>query len=195
MAVKSLTRSTIESSAQPNNSMLAGYSTSDFELIQTVYIAGNTASVTFDVSQYATKYRHLQIRVAAKTSNGNPTESLVFRCNSDSGSNYTEHVLYGDGSSISSANSTTNSFASLGTLAAAGNASAIFGAIIADILDFASTSKYKVMRSLSGVANNYIQLRSGMWVSTAAITTLTLYPATGSFMVAGSRISLYGIKG
>jgi hypothetical protein len=43
-------------------------------------------------------------------------------------------------------------------------------------------------------ADSFISLASGLWVSTAAITNITLLPQAGAHAI-GSRFSLYGIKG
>jgi hypothetical protein len=80
-----------------------------------------------------------------------------------------------------------------------GNATAnSFAANIFDILDAGSSTKFKTVRSLSGISQsglaNVITLRSALWRSTSAITSLTMTPSTSSFAI-GSRFSLYGIKG
>jgi len=41
---------------------------------------------------------------------------------------------------------------------------------------------------------NNIALKSGLWVNTAAVTSISFANSSGD-MVAGTRFSLYGIKG
>jgi hypothetical protein len=77
----------------------------------------------------------------------------------------------------------------------------VFGAGVVDILDAFSTTKNKTVRAFSGnytAANNLgdrqiVHLASGVYLSTTAINSLTLYAANN--LVAGSRFSLYGIRG
>jgi len=72
-----------------------------------------------------------------------------------------------------------------------------------DLLDFYSTSKNKTVRGFSGTMSadaggftgKEVQLSSSFRDSTVAITAVTLDPLFGANLVAGSRFSLYGIKG
>lgn len=170
---------------------------SDYELISTTVLGSNTASVTFsNLGDYSSTYKHLQIRVVARATIGNPTESLALRFNSDTGGNYREHVLFGNGSSaLSAAGGASATFMTSANIAADGASANVFGAGIVDILDPYSSSKNKTIRSLSGTADSFIQFRSGVWLSTASVTSITLLPASGSTnLITGSRFSLYGIE-
>ena len=75
----------------------------------------------------------------------------------------------------------------------------IFGAFIIDIHDYSSTSKYKTVRGFGGLdANNSsvdleINLISGVWMNTAAISSITL-SANDPFTTT-TTFALYGIKG
>jgi hypothetical protein len=76
----------------------------------------------------------------------------------------------------------------------------MFGGGVVDILDYASTSKNKTIRTLSGAdingAGGDLRLSSGLWFATpAAITSITLYANGGSSDFAQySSFALYGIK-
>jgi hypothetical protein len=76
------------------------------------------------------------------------------------------------------------------------NTANIFGAAVVDILDPFSTTKNTTVRTLLGQTSstNRVALSSGAFYSTAAITSVTLFPETESIL-AGSRFSLYGIRG
>jgi hypothetical protein len=82
---------------------------------------------------------------------------------------------------------------------ARGNSTASsFGAGVIDILDPFSTTKNKTLRGLGGITSSEatnIALRSGSWASTSAVTSITCLPFSADNWVAGSRFSLYGIKG
>lgn len=175
-----------------------GAVTADYNLISTQVLTSSVASVTFSsLNSAAAAYKHLQIRWTARSTNASLTDDGNFRINGDSGSNYAIHSLYGNGVSAASVNLTSQTQGAIYDLAAGNNASAnIFGSGVLDLLDFQSTSKNKTLRILNGAktqSNQYIHLSSGLWMSTAAVTSITL-AATGN-LVAGSRFSIYGLKG
>jgi hypothetical protein len=71
------------------------------------------------------------------------------------------------------------------------------GAFIIDIQDYSSTSKNKTVRTFSGVDFNgsgSVNLYSSLWMSTSAISSLTLTSNTGEFST-NTTFALYGIKG
>jgi hypothetical protein len=118
------------------------------------------------------------------------------RFNSDTGTNYSWHWIYGDGSSVtSSTNGPNQSEMRIGQTAGNTTTANTFSAEIVDVLDYANASKYKTIKTLSGkpTTNNFIELNSGNWRSTSAVTSVTLF-ASGGNLLTGSRFSLYGIK-
>ena len=77
------------------------------------------------------------------------------------------------------------------------NASNSVTSAVIDILDYKNTNKYKTARTLSGQDTNgagIIQLLSGVWMSTAAISTLTLFTVSAFNIATNSSFSLYGVK-
>lgn len=171
----------------------AGGAPATFELISTQILGSNAASVTF--SAIPATYTHLQLRYVAQT----VTNASVLRArfNSDAtAANYSRHYLIGDGTSASSSATASNGWLDIGPLEIGTN---LFTAGVVDILDYANTNKNKTVRAFAGrrgTANPQIQLSSGVWASTAAITSVTLSEAFFSQnLITGSRFSLYGIKG
>ena len=163
--------------------------------------SGGVSSVTF--SSIPSTYKHLQLRYIGRTNRATySSDSLAIRFNSDSGSNYSYHLLYGQGSSIAAAavTSTTLMESPSSTTAAASNP---FAGGIIDVFDYASTNKNKTLRTLGGFDNNtgsanlegYVTFASGLWMNTAAINTITLTPKNGSLFTEYSSFALYGIKG
>ena len=172
----------------------AGGVAGDYELISSTILGSNTASVTFSgLGTYASTYKHLQIRMVSKTSDASSLGVLT-RFNSDTGSNYSWHVLLGNGSAVSSAAGTSTTFMYGGIQPRSVDTANAFGASVIDILDSYSTSKNKTIRSLSGVIGSRIDLYSGNWRNTSSLTTIDIISENGSFITA-SRFSLYGIKG
>jgi hypothetical protein len=162
----------------------------DYNSISTTTVGvGGVATVTF--SSIPSTYKHLQIRYSA-ISAGTYSADNVVRFNSDSGANYAIHALYGTGAAATSVGFTSQTNMSAGT-----TPDATYPCVaVIDILDYANTSKYKTMRSLSGVDRNgsgYVFLHSGLWMNTAAISTITI-AATGGNYSQYSSFALYGIK-
>ena len=169
-----------------------------FDLLETTLITTNTASVTFSNLNTYSAYKHLQIRFLAKNTNTSDAapETLAMRFNSDTGSNYAFHALFGNGSSVTSNASTTRTAISAIGRVSQSSTSTIFAAGVIDVLDFSNSSKNTTVRSLGGInsSSSVIELRSGFWNNTAAVTSILLYDDGGRDFVSGSRFSLYGIK-
>lgn len=171
-------------------------STSSYESIQTVTVgAGGQASATFN--SIPSTYSHLQIRIMGRTDRSAVYDAVRLRFNSDTGANYTEHGLYGDGVTIAAYGSASATGSYTYRIAGASAPSDTQGAIIIDILDYANTNKYKTLRSLGGVDANAsggnLYFNSGLWMNTAAINNIELTPI-GSLQQYSS-LALYGIKG
>ena len=173
----------------------------DFESISTVTVgAGGAANVTF--SSIPSTYKHLQIRGIAKGSRATyGNDNLNIQFNSDTGANYSWHKLQGDGSAASAGGGASATRMVANALAGLGAPTNTFSAHILDILDYANTDKYKTLRGLDGVDVNgtvagyggVIELHSGNWRSTAAITSVTLFAGDPNF-VQYTTFALYGIK-
>jgi hypothetical protein len=171
---------------------------SDYELIASEILGSDTASVIFsNLGDYSSTYKHLQVRAVARSNGAFADDTLRLRFNADTGSNYSFHQLFGNGSSVVSGRFINQTGAYPAQIAAAASASNIFSGAVIDILDPYSTSKNTTIRGLSGITGNanLILLRSGAWLNTASITSITLAGIDGGNLLAGSRFSLYGIKG
>jgi hypothetical protein len=197
MAVQSLKKSGIINFAK-YRSMLAGNFSGDYELIETQILGSNAASVTFsNLGVYSSAYKHLQIRIAARSSDSAPGVGVYSRLNADAGSNYRAHYLLGNGSAVLNGGLNVGTTGLSGIISAGGSAANNFGVAVIDLLDPYSTTKNKTLRTLTGItdaAQNRIDLHSALWMSTASLTSWQLLPELGNF-VTGSRFSLYGMKG
>jgi hypothetical protein len=125
-------------------------------------------------------------------------EFLWLTFNSTGGSSYADHFLWGNGSSVSvgAADSQANiRFIGQSDLTV-GSVDAFCVGVI-DIQDYKSTSQNKTVRVLSGYDNNgggRINLSSGLFNNTGAISTIKIERSGSTNMAAGSVFSLYGIK-
>ena len=175
----------------------ASYATG-FDLLETTTLTSSASSITFSgLSAYATDYKHLQIRAVGQVNQTNDSLHNIFmRLNSDTGNNYAQHLLYGQGSSvIADAAASTNFMYARNVFGSKAN-TAYAGSVVIDFLDIHSSSKNTTMRALGGATQpgeKQIGITSGLWNNTAAVTTILLYLNSGSFS-AGSRFSLIGSK-
>ena len=173
-----------------------------FASIATVTAAGGESTLSF--TSIPSTFKHLQIRGIGRrtTGVGTNTGGITIQFNGDTATNYAYHNLSGTASGSATAVGviTYAYMMAQGGTALNGNAAGTFGTSIIDIADYASTTKNKTIRSMSGTDVNAasasigISLNSGLWLSTAAITSIAVGQDSGSF-AAGSTFALYGIKG
>jgi hypothetical protein len=164
-----------------------------YDSLATVTLSTATSSVTF--SGIPAGYKHLQIRGISRITSGSYAQ-VLYQLNGATGSSYSRHYLFGDGSTtgVSGIASTTSMYG--GVMSGSSQSANIFGALVTDILDYSSTSKNKTIRTLSGVDGNgsgYAWFSSGAYLSTDAITSITIIPESSTF-VQYSSFALYGVK-
>ena len=165
-------------------------------------VNGDGSSTTITFSSIPSTYKHLQIRSMASDvySGVQGSASITVQYNGDTGSNYTRHHLYGNGTTAYAEGAGNLSSGAILAGMTYGTATNVYGTSIVDIIDYASTTKYKTTRNFSGADRNasdstyYIALSSFLWMSTSAITSITLTSGNAAFTTSSS-FALYGIKG
>jgi len=166
-----------------------------FEAIASTSISSTTATITF--SSIPSSYEHLQIRVYARNSDSASNRFMTLTFNSDTGTNYTRHYLEGNDSNLSAVGTLGETSCTVGRMAANSAAANTFGSAIIEIVDYASANKYTTVRAFGGFdtsnTTGYLQFASGLWLNTAAVSTITLGFTSGSFL-SGSTASLYGLR-
>jgi hypothetical protein len=162
--------------------------------IATTTLSTATSSVTF--SNIPQSYEHLQLRIFGQTS-GTAYGRLAF--NSDTtNANYRGHYLAGDGATVV-AGAWGQAYPGVlvnGNGGWSNSSSSAFSNTIIDILDYANTNKNKTTRTLAGYDNNgsgNVEFQSGLWLSTAAVTSVSLSLNANNF-TQYSSFALYGIK-
>ena len=165
--------------------------TNSYESISTVTVgSGGTATISF--SSIPSTYTHLQLR--AFTATASSITGIKGRFNSDTGSNYAYHLIFGTGSTAGASAATGQSSYQPGFTSSTTQPSVF----IMDVLDYANTNKYKTTRSLDGGDANGsgdIVLYSGLWQSTSAINAMSFFLADSSNFPQYTQFALYGIKG
>jgi hypothetical protein len=178
-----------------SGSLLVGnapFDPSNFQSIATVTVgAGGQSTITFN--SIPATYQHLQLRIAGSSSAVN---NFRMRFNSDTGSNYAVHQLLGTGAAVSASGSTSQTSINL---VYDNRANVSFPAVaVVDVLDYANSNKNKTVRSLAGSEQNnndgLIMFRSGLWINTTAINSISIFLDSGSYNQYSS-FALYGIVG
>lgn len=165
-----------------------------YEPIATTTLGSDTASVTF--SSVSGSYTDLVLVCSyAVTSSGNTGLMRVGNGSADTGSNYSDIVIYGNGTSSASQRDTNKTFF---YLIEAGNVGLTVGNTntIVNLMNYANTSVYKTVlfRGNSSAATTFpaVEAQAGLWRSTSAINFIYLYTSGGNFS-SGSTFTLYGI--
>lgn len=200
MAVSRLTQTTLQNGFEKFNRIWDERSAvGSMEVISAVTLSAAQSSVDFN--NIPGTYSHLQIRcfsLSTDTGAGG-VDNLVVSFNGDrTHTNYRSHYLNGNGSAAAAGTIQTSTYyiyvADMANSLSSNTQT--FGSGVTDILDYSSTVKNKTVRSLSGADRNgsgSVQLLSGLWLNTAAITSITIGFPTAN-MAANSSFTLYGIK-
>lgn len=172
-----------------------GASLSSYESIATASLSGIS---TYTFSSIPSTFKHLQVRMMVRNSDASAgNNNLYLQFNGDTGSNYSFHQLYGNGTSAAASGLVSQTSTPISYTVNNGEAANLFGVGILDVLDYTSSSKNKTVRCLTGFDLNgsgTVAVKSTAWLSTNAITSLTLINGGATNFASGSSIALYGIK-
>lgn len=162
-----------------------------YEVIGTATASSTVTSIT--LSGIPSTYTDLVIVANIKSMFG---EYGGLRINNDSSSNYSTTRLQGNGSTASS-NRTTGLADRYFFNGGSNFPTANFSLATAHILSYTNTSIKKTIISQHANDKNgsgSSDLSVGVWHSTAAVTSVTLYPNAVDNLAAGSSLTIYGIK-
>jgi len=150
--------------------------------LATVTLGGTASSVTF--SSIPATYRDLVVVGAGFASTA---AGVTARFNGDTGANYNQVVMAGDGGSAfssSSANTTSTQFGRFDNTTLAN--------FVTQVMDYSATDKHKSYLSRYNSSAVLTAALAGRYASTSAITSLLLFPESGTFST-GATFNLYGI--
>ena len=151
-----------------------------YEPIATTTLGSNQATVTFNSFG---GYTDLILVANFTITDSGQNYKVKF----DSSSNYSDTRMLGTGSSAASYRSSNEDGIIIGNTYSGTNTA------ITQFMNYANTSTYKTVLSRQNNAGTLVSAHVGLWRSTSAITTMTLFQTAGSF-VTGSTFTLYGIK-
>jgi hypothetical protein len=111
---------------------------------------------------------------------------LFVQFNSDTGTNYSNIYIEGNGTAASSGRSLTTASMSM-----AYSSSTNPNPTVIQIQNYANTATYKTLLGRSSAASAAVESYVGMWRNTAAITSIQLKLTSGRSFSAGATFSLY----
>lgn len=161
-----------------------------YEKIASQTLGSSASSVTF--SSIPGTYTDLRLVMNYRANTSTAGSSIQF--NGDTGSNYSETWLRGNGSAASSSRFTNNIYMNVGWQGAATTTIPQFCTV--DIFSYAGSTFKTALgednndRNGAGVVVRFV----GLWRSTSAITSIVINEnAGGGNYAAGSTFTLYGI--
>lgn len=163
---------------------------STYTPIATTTLGSTATDITF--SSIPTTYTDL-VLILSGTKTGVSGEGIAVRVGNgslDTGSNYSDTILWGTGSTAGSARTTSQTRNRITYYAAW-----IAGTISVDVLNFmnySNTTTFKTILSRANTASQGVDATVSLWRSTSAINTISVYPFADSFAI-GTTATLYGI--
>lgn len=170
-------------------SMLSTYAVPK-NLIERIEITGDSeGSKTF--SSIPQTYDHLELSIYARTDRANTVDDMFVYFNSDTtAGNYYSQRLTGQSTTVGAAQYSNAPW--LTTIAAANATANEFSAGTITVYNYTKTDRHKHHLSALGTPVR-TGFNSNRWASTAAITSITLDPVSGSNFLTGTVLELRGI--
>jgi hypothetical protein len=158
---------------------------STYTPIATTTLSSPSNSVTFNSFS---GYTDLYLIVSGKSDGVNADFGLRF--NGDTGSNYSRLYLYGNGTTVISGVTASVNYMNLMNFS---NVQTEINKV--HIMNYANSVTFKTCLSrIDDSTSLGTVAQSGLWRSTAAITSLSVVNVGASFLQAGTMLTLYGIK-
>jgi hypothetical protein len=165
---------------------------STYEPIATYTVPSAQSSYTF--TSIPQTYTDLVLIINMQSSyTGDSGNGARLQFNGDTGNNYSDTNLRGNGSSASSYR-LSNNYIQLGLLPSSGGGTpaGTLGIGIANIQNYSNSTTYKTVLGRTNNSFAFVEASVGVWRNTAPITSIT-YFGDGNIL-AGSTFTLYGIK-
>jgi hypothetical protein len=155
-----------------------------YDRIATTTLGSAQTSVTF--SSISGSYTDLRLIINGALNTA--VDPITINVNSDTGSNYSYILLYGNGSSALStltANLTAFRAGYIGTSQSN---------TLVDFMNYSNTATQKAILGRGNIANWGATAQISLWRSTVAITSMTIQSLSAYSFISGSTFTLYGIK-
>jgi hypothetical protein len=160
-----------------------------YEPIASTTLTGASTSVVF--SSIPQTYTDLVFVFTGFNINATAMD-FEWEANGDSGNNYSETGLQGDGTTVSSFQHNNYSGGIIGSIWSTGRAT-----VIGNFMNYSNTTTFKTcMGRFSTPSGALVGYTASMWRNTSAITSLNFNQPSGQSgqFATGSTFTLYGIK-
>lgn len=157
--------------------------------IATTTLGATASSINF--TSIPSTYTDLVVVWFTKTIAGT---DLYVRFNSDTGTNYSQTALRGNGASASSGREVNQTW--IGPNRASGTSTSSNPALtIINVFDYTGSSNKSVLVNCNNDQNGAgtVELTVGLWRNTGAITSINLTAITTNNFAAGTTATVYGI--
>lgn len=161
-----------------------------YEPIGTTTLGSAQASVSFDISSASNQnYTDLFLVLSTRFSNKTTGEANVhIRFNND------ESSIYGNTYLVNLSSGNINSQSQFYISAGGNEISERYSVAFFNFFNYSNSTTYKHGTWSYGFPGSHMQLWSGVWMSTAAITRVDVLGGGTSLFATGSTFTLYGIK-
>jgi hypothetical protein len=159
-----------------------------YDKIATTTLSASTSSITF--SNIPNTYTDLVVITNTKLNSG--ITALDFRFNGDTASNYSYTRMYAnDLNAVSTDRESNLTGMRIGFTSSTDYVNGIF-----EINNYKNTVSNKTVLGRSGVNDygGYVFFYTGLWRSTSAINSVTIYSDNSTNFVSGSNFTIYGIS-
>jgi len=158
---------------------------STYTPIATTTGTGSSGVITF--SSIPSTYTDLVLVSNFETST---SANAYYRINGDTGTNYSDTELYGDGSSVGSSRRSNQALSYTTYLSGSGQRAVM----TTNFMNYANTSTYKTFLTRYSNASFELGAEVALWRSTSAITSITLNLNNSANFTSTSFFTLYGIQ-
>jgi hypothetical protein len=162
---------------------------STYNAISTTTLSSANSSISF--TSIPATYTDLRLVLVARAVSTSISVDVTF--NSDSGTNYSKTLLYGDGNNVSTTRYTN--LTQIGTNFGSAFDATNPGLLTMDLFSYAGSTNKTVLFTVDNDLNGSgeTQRTVAMWRNTAAINTIALISSANQFKI-GTTATLYGIK-
>lgn len=164
-------------------------------------VAGVGGVATIDFTSIPATYRNLLIEGQVRTDVAAAFDLVVARFNNDTSSIYDSQRISASTTTVSTTQSTAAAYVEVALVPGGSATAASAGAFSMRIPNYAGTTFRKAYTSQWGDSETDASgghrsgSNGGEWRSTAAISRVTFWLGGASVFVAGSTVTLYGVKG
>lgn len=144
-------------------------------------------------------FNGLLIVLLARCAGAVNSDTFAVTLNNDGGANYDSILNQNLSGTIASASSFAGTKMIVGNMPGANSTASYAGEAICFIHGYTQTTFFKSCTSISGfplaaITNSQTSVINSSWRSTSAITRIAVAAGAGSNLVAGSRMTIYGIQ-